>query len=33
MDLDKKNGNTRWREAEIRELDEINSFDTFIDKG
>ena len=33
MELDKKNGNNKWREAEIREIEEVQSLDSFIDKG
>ena len=33
MQLDRENGNTKWRDAEIRELDEIHSFNTFESKG
>jgi hypothetical protein len=33
MQLDKENGNTLWRDAEILELGQIDEYDTFIDKG
>jgi hypothetical protein len=33
MQLDKKNGNTKWRDAEIEELDKIHSYNTFENRG
>ena len=33
MELDHKNGNTKWRDAEIYELDHIDSYGTFKDCG
>ena len=33
MELDAKNGNTRWRDAEIVELKQIDEYDTFDDRG
>ena len=33
MNLDRKNGNTHWRDAEIYELDHIHSYGTFKDMG
>jgi hypothetical protein len=31
--LDAKNGNTKWRDAELVELAQINEYETFSDKG
>ena len=33
MELDKRNGNTRWRDAELLELQQIDEYETFINKG
>ena len=33
LQLDEKNGNTRWRDAEKLELKQIMEYKTFIDKG
>ena len=33
MQLDKENGNTKWRDAEIIELAQVDDYDTFEDKG
>ena len=33
MEFDRNNGNTKWRDAEIKELAQIDEYDTFIDKG
>ena len=33
MQLDERNGNTRWRDAEKLELKQIMEYKTFIDKG
>ena len=33
MEIDLKNGNSLWREAELRELQQIDEYKTFIDKG
>ena len=33
MEFDRQNGNTKWRDAEILELKQIDEYDTFIDKG
>jgi hypothetical protein len=33
MELDKANGNTMWRDAELTELGQIDEYDSFLDKG
>ena len=33
MELDQRNGNTRWRDAELVELGQIDDYGTFTDKG
>ena len=33
MELDKANGNTKWRDSEIIELNQIGEYEVFIDKG
>ena len=33
MELDKANGNTKWRDAEKLELEQVQSFDTFKSLG
>ena len=33
MELDRKNGNTKWRDAEIKEVGCIDEYDVFLDKG
>jgi Reverse transcriptase (RNA-dependent DNA polymerase) len=33
MELDAQNGNTRWRDAELVELEQIDEYQTFTDKG
>jgi hypothetical protein len=33
MELDAKNGNTKWRDAELVELAQIDEYETFADKG
>ena len=33
MELDKANGNTKWRDAEELELNQIDEFEAFINKG
>ena len=33
MQLDEKNGNTKWADAEKKELDQLFEYKTFIDKG
>ena len=33
MELDRQNGNTKWRDAEIIELTQIDEYNTFLDKG
>jgi len=33
MELDRMNGNSMWRDAEITELNQINEYKSFIDKG
>ena len=33
MELDEKNGNTRWRDAEIKECGCMDEYSVFIDKG
>ena len=33
MELDRQNGNTKWRDSEIVELSQIQEYKTFIDKG
>ena len=31
--LDKKNGNTKWQDSEKQELEQLNEYKTFMDKG
>ena len=31
--LDEKNGNSKWQDAEKKELVQLDEYDTFIDKG
>jgi hypothetical protein len=33
MELDKRNGNTRWRDSEALEISQVNEYDTFQDLG
>ena len=33
MDLDRVNGNTMWKDAEMTELNQIDEYQSFIDKG
>ena len=33
MELDAANGNTKWRDAEITELSQIDEYQAFVDKG
>ena len=33
MELDLKNGNTKWREAEMLEMAQLHDYKTFVDKG
>ena len=33
MELDRQNGNKKWRDAEQKEIDEVQSLDTFKDLG
>lgn len=33
LDLDKENGNTKWQDAVAMEMNQVNEYDTFIDKG
>ena len=33
MDLDRQNGNTRWKEAVDKELKQLRDHETFIDEG
>ena len=33
MELDAANGNTKWRDAEIIELSQVDEYETFLDKG
>jgi hypothetical protein len=33
MEFDKNNGNTKWKDAEDKELSQIDEYETFIDKG
>ena len=33
VDLDYANGNTKWQEAESLEIDKVDEYDAFIDKG
>jgi hypothetical protein len=33
MELDARNGNTKWRDAELVELEQIDEYQTFTDKG
>ena len=33
MELDLKNGNTKWRDAEKLEMKQLQEYNTFIDKG
>ena len=33
MEIDARNGNTRWRDAELQELGQIDEYETFINKG
>ena len=33
MELDRKNGNSNWKEAEETEMQQLLEYDTFIDKG
>jgi hypothetical protein len=33
MELDKKNGNTKWLEAETTEMSQLLEYQTFVDKG
>ena len=33
MQLDKENGTTKYRDAELQELDQVDEYETFIDKG
>ncbi len=33
MDLDRANGNTKWRDSELLELKQIDDYNTFLDKG
>jgi len=33
MELDRMNGNSMWRDAEVTELNQIDEHKSFIDKG
>jgi hypothetical protein len=33
MELDRKNGNNYWKEAEATEMKQLLEYNTFIDKG
>ena len=33
MRLDAENGNTKWRDAELLELSQIDEYETFEDRG
>ena len=33
MELDERNGNTKWRDSELVELAQIDEYETFLDKG
>ena len=33
LELDKKNGNTKWQDAEATEMSQLLEYNTFIDKG
>ena len=33
VEIDRKNGNTRWQDAELTETSSLDEYDTFIDKG
>ncbi len=33
MELDRRNGNTRWQDAERLELEQLNEYETFRDLG
>lgn len=33
MEIDARNGNTKWRDAERIELDQLHEYETFVDKG
>ena len=33
IELDKKNGNTKWQEAEAIEMGQLHEYKTFVDKG
>ena len=33
IEFDKANGNTKWQDATRLELEQINDYDTFVDKG
>ena len=33
MELDRANGNTMWKDAEVTELSQIHEYKSFIDKG
>ena len=33
MDIDEKNGNTKWRDAELEEIKCVDNFEVFVDKG
>jgi hypothetical protein len=33
MELDRINGNTKWRDSELTELRQVDEYETFIDKG
>ena len=32
LELDKKNGNTKWQDAEATEMEQLLEYNTFIDK-
>ena len=33
MEIDTNNGNTLWRDAELRKVNQIDEYNTFIDNG
>ena len=33
VDIDLRNGNTRWQDSEVTEANQLDEYDTFVDKG